>query len=457
MIAALKTGYKKLWEPVSNTLHQTSEFAKRNETILFWVMGLLYKFALDALYIWVANPLYGYAGLIYLPSFVKYVLGFAMYMILFWYLPRKEDSVAAVLLHIQFAYTIAPMLTFYALGNGSNKYMLMVFCCGMLESSILHRSRGRKNPIYLNGLDSYVSVGIGVLAVVALTIPVIYNGFAGLRVFDFNYIYEMRENATYPPGFTYLFFWMGKAIIPFAVVLLLERKRYGWMMAAIAVQILLYMECGNKYLLFILVPVLAVYLCAKTGHLIKLMYAGLTALFLVLIPAYKLDLAGHHALGVQGSFYIAVRAIFHPADNKFTMFECFSQLPKMFFSDGLIGKMLGLTDLYAGSEGQITYAYNGGTFLEANYNTGYLGEAYAQMGFVGMLLMSVLFALILRAVESYNSSKRFCLLTAVFAMYIINLNDISLLTTLLSSGLAIVLVLLAVYLKKDQEDQIGGV
>lgn len=457
MLAALKTRCSTLFKPLGYTLRRIDDFSRRHETVLLWVFALVYKFALDALYILVANPQYGYAGLVYLPSFVKYLLGLVMYVVLFWYMPRNESSVASFLLHLQFAYTIAPMITFHALGNGSNWYMLMVFSCGMLEAYILRRNHNRKNPIYLQGLTNYVSVGIGILSVLALTIPVIYNGFAGLKAFDFKYIYEMRENATYPPGFTYLFFWMGKAIIPFAVLQFLERKKYGWMIAAIAVQILLYMECGNKYLLFILVPILAVYLCAKTGHLLKLMYAGLSATSLVLIPAYLLDSSGHHALGVQGSFYIAVRAIFHPADNKFTMFECFRKLPKLLFSNSLIGKLLGLTNLYAGSEGQVVYAYNGGSFLEANYNTGYLGEAYAQMGFVGMLLMSVLFALIIRAVESYNSPKRFCLLTAVFAMYIINLNDIPLLTTLLSSGMAIVLILLAVYLKKGEEGQRCGI
>lgn len=457
MIAQIRSRCSQTCGRVTQRLRQLDEYASRRQMILLWSFAIAFKFILDALYIWVASPLYAYAGLIYVPSFLKYVLATGMYFIIFAYLPKNERSTAAILLHIQFVYTVAPMLTFYSMANGSNKYMLMVFLCILLEIFIVRKNSKKQNPVYLTGVKNYITVAVGVLLLVAVVIPPLYNGFAGLKVFDFEYIYEMRANATYPPGFTYLFFWMGKAIIPFFVVYLLDKKRYGWMSAAIAVQLLLYMECGNKFLLFILVPVIAVYFCAKSGHMLKLLYAGLGLFLLALIPAYLLDRAGGHSLGVQGSFYVAVRAIFHPADNKFAMFECFSQYPQMHFSQGMIGKLLGLTNLYNGSEGQIIYAFNGGLYKSVNLNTGYLGEAYAQMGFVGMVMMSGLFGLILRAVESYNSRKTFCVLTAVFAMFMINLNDISLLTTLLSSGMFIVLILIAAYIRKEPKDLRHGI
>ena len=457
MISAIKAYYQQITGQVSDALHRFDNFAKRRNTILFWTLALIYKLVLDAMYIWVASPQYGYAGLIYFPIFLKYAIGLIMYVVLFASLPKDESATSTVFLHIQFMYTVAPLLTFYALGNGSNKYMLMVFVCVLLESVIVRANKKTQKPVYIKGIKNYVTVLIWILILVTISIPVLYNGFAGLKAFDFNYIYQMRANATYPPGFAYLFFWMGKAIIPFFAVYLLDQKRYLGGIAAILLQLLLYMECGNKYLLFILIPVIAIYYCAKTHHLTKLAYLGLSIFFLAMIPAFVFDTASGNALGVQGSFLVAVRAVFHPADNKFAMFECFSQFPKMYFSQGMIGKMLGLTNLYNGSEGQIVYAFNGGDFKSVNLNTGYLGESYAQLGFFGMLLMSVLFAYVLRAIESYNNKKTFCLLTAVFSMFIINLNDISLLTTLLSSGMAIVIVLIAAYCGKESGDLRDGI
>lgn len=457
MFGAIKAQYNQITAKCADTLQRFDAFASRRNGVLLWLLAIFYKLMLDAMYIWVASPQYGYAGLIYMPMFYKYAAGMAMYFLIFASLPKDENSVASVLLHIQFMYTVAPLLTFYSMANGSNKYMLMVFICLILESLIVRYGSKNRTPVYIKGVKNYVTVLMWILIFVTITIPILYNGFAGAKAFDFEYIYEMRAKATYPPGFAYLFFWMGKAIIPFFAVYLLDKKKYLGAIAAIALQILLYIECGNKYLLFILVPVIFIYYCAKTKHLIKLAYLGLSILFFAMIPAYLFDTASGNALGVRSSFYVSVRAIFHPADNKFAMFECFSQFPKLYFSQGLIGKMLGLTNLYNGSEGQVVFAYNGGDFKSANLNTGYLGESYAQMGFVGMLLMSVLFAFVLRAIESYNSRKRFCVLTAVFAMFIINLNDISLLTTLLSSGMAIVILLVAAYFEKEPGDLRNGI
>ncbi len=436
---------------------KTQAFFKKHHIAILYGAGIAYKFLLDMLYVFVASPAFSYAGLVYDPNIIKYALSFVLYMCLFIALPKNESSCAAVLLHIQHVYTVAPLLSFYALSDASSKYILMVFVCALLESVIVRRAAGKQKAVYLSGMKNYTTVAIGALIVVTLIIPIVYNGFAGIKVFDFNYIYEMRENATYPIGFTYLFFWMGKAIVPFAIVLLLHKKRYVGAAAMVLVQLLLYMESGNKYLLFILVPLLAVYFCAKFGHLIKLIYLGLGSLFLVLIPIYNLSAAGSDALGTKACFYISVRSLFHPADNKYAMYECFSQYPKMYYSDGVIGKMFGLSGIYGGSDGQVVYAYNGGTFLEANYNTGYLGESYANLGFFGMLLMAVLFALLLRVIDSYNNKKTFCVLSALFATFIINLNDISLLTTLLSSGMIVVIALLSIYFDKNEEDLSCGI
>lgn len=285
----------------------------------------------------------------------------------------------------------------------------------------------------ITGVRNYVTVALGVLLVFTLAIPVLYNGFEGLKAFDFVYIYTMRATASYPPGFTYLLSWMTSAILPFALLMFLERKRYGLALLCLACQLLFYMETGQKFSLLVLAPVLAVYLLSKTGHLLKLMYAGFILLCLVCVLAYQLDMNSSR-LGMYLNSIASVRAIFHPADNKFNYYECFSLLPKAFFSEGLIGQMFSLSYPYAGSLGQVSFAYTGGTFLSANLNTGYLGDAYAQMGFVGMLLMSLLLGWILRGVGVYTKKGRFCVGTALFSLYMITLNDGALFTTLFTGG-----------------------
>ena len=457
MIASIKSRWLQLRCMAVTLITGLDRFATAHETALFWGLGIFYKFVLEALYIWAASPQYAYAGLVYSPNFFKYVVASLMYLVLFAYLPKREHDTVAFLFHLQFVYSVAPMLAFYSFSDSSSRYMAAVFLCVLLQIFLIRRPAKNSLPVHIKGIRNYVTVAFGVLVIFVLLVPVLYNGFNGLAVFDFSYIYQMRANTTYPPGFGYLLNWTGKVILPFACLMFLHQKKYRWLLAAVVLQLLLYMETGQKIILFILVPILAIYLLSKTGHLLKLMYLGLALLFLGVILAYRLDKAGQHSLGIMLNSLIAIRAIFHPADNKFTYYECFSQYPKLYFSDGQIGRMLGLTYPYQGSVGQVVYAFTGGTFKGSNTNTGYLGESYAQMGFLGMLLMSLLLVLLLRSLRTYDTREHTGLLTALFAIYMIILNDNAFLTTLFTGGLLLAYLLVFIYFSKHSEGVSNGI
>lgn len=454
----MQTARLRTRQSICSVLHPLSAFASAHHTALIWCFGFLYKLALDAMYVWAASPQYSYAGLVYAPSFAKYVLAAGMYLVLFALLPKRENDTAAFLLHLQFVFTVAPMLSFYALSGGSSRYVLMVFLAAALQIWIVRRPAPARKQIHITGVESYVTVALGVLIIFTLVIPVLYNGFEGLKAFDLNYIYVMRANATYPPGFSYPLRWAANTILPFAFLVFLSQKRYGLTVLCTALQLVFYMEVGNKFILFILVPILVIYLLSRTGHLLKLLYLGFIGLCIAVVFGYRLDhTATDGALhsGILLNAIIGVRAIFIPADSKFNFYEYFSQHPKICFSDGIIGKILSLTYPYAGSSGHVAFASVGGEFLRAEMNTGYLGEAYAQLGFLGILLMAVLLALILRALSGYNRNETFPIMTALFSVYIVILNDIALFTTLFTGGMLVAFLLIFIYFGKQEEASRG--
>lgn len=447
------------WQRLLGMAHGLDAFASSHHTALIWTFGILYKFALDAMYVWAASPQYSYAGLVYAPSFVKYVVAAGMYFLLFALLPKRENDTSAFLLHLQFVFTVAPMLSFYALSGGSSRYILMMFLAVAFQTWIVCRPAPARKPVHITGIKNYVTVAMGVLLLFTLAIPILYNGFAGLKVFDLNYIYTMRSNAVYPTGFSYLLGWATNTILPFAFLVFLYQKRYRLAALCAVLQVVFYMETGNKFTLLILAPIFAVYLLSRTGHLLKLLYLGFMCLCLAVVFGFQLDhTAADGALhpGVLLNSIVGIRAIFHPADNKFNFYEYFSQHPKIHFSDGIIGKMLSLTYPYAGSSGQVIYAAGGGEFLTANMNTGYLGEAYAQLGFLGILSMAALLGLILRALSNHSRRETFPILTALFSVYIIILNDGALFTTLFTGGMLVAFLLVFIYLGK-QEDPSNGI
>ena len=202
--------------------------------------------------------------------------------------------------------------------------------------------------------------------------------------------------------------------------------------------------------MLVIVPILAVYYLYHTGHLVKLMYIGFIAVCLLTIVAFQMDMQGHISrLGIDINAMIGIRAFFHPADNKFLYYELFNLFPKLGFSEGMIGSMFSLTYPFNCNLGHVLVSWLFGSDTYGSSNTGYLGEAYAQMGFVGMLLMSLLLAVILRAAASYENHKTGAIITSCFAWNLIILSDNSLLTVLFTSGILVFLVLFMIYFRKE--------
>lgn len=458
-VQALKGSFSARYMLLNQRLLCLDQGLTRYQTRIFWILAILYRFAEDALYVWGTSVYYAYNGMVYTPSSWKYLLSWILFLVMFAYMPKEEENVGSFLLHVQFVYTVCPLLTFFGISNGSTVYMLMVFVCIMLETWLVRSAPKTMAPPHIKGIQNYTTVALGILVISSLAIPVLYNGFAGLKAFDFQYIYEMRASATYPVGFSYIFSWIAKAVVPFALLYFFHQKKYRWALLAGAVQILLYMESGEKFILLVIFPLLAVYFLAKSRHLIKMMYSGLAVMYLLILLMARMDIPQEapSSLGLLSLSIVGQRAVHGPAMNKFLYYSLFHDYPKIFFSDGQIGNMLGLTYPYAAGSGQLIYAYGGGEFGVSNSITGYLGESYAQMGFVGMLLMSLLFGWILRGLSSYRERALFPVLTGLFTMYVIILNDAPLFTTLFSGGMLVSYLLVFIYLSKRPEGENHGI
>lgn len=432
-------------------LRRLGRFAGAHEPALFWGLAVFYRISLDLLCCFAAYPVGGYMIAELASSALRYAVSFVLYLLLFAAMPKREEDGIVLAVHLQFAFTVAPVLTLYAFSNGSGRYVLMVSLCVLLESFVVFRPLRVSRPVRIKGVQSYMTVMLGILTVFALVVPMLYNGFAGLKAFSLSYIYEMRANAAYPPGFGYLLAWVTKAFLPFGFLCFLHLKKYRWAALAAAMQVIFYMQTGQKITLLILFPMVFIYFCVKTGHCLKLMYLGLGAGYLATVLLCQLDRLAPEGtplslrVGTMAASQIAVRALFIPAGIKFAFYDCFSTHPKLFFSDGQLGRMFGMTYPYKMSSGFVVNAFQGDSFGSANANTGYLGESYAQMGFAGMLLMSLLLALILRSLRVYSRKDFAPLLTALLAIYIIFLNDISLFTNLVTGGMLVTYFLIFIY------------
>ena len=419
-------------------------------------LSVCLKILMDIFYVTTVTDIFRYHYYQIEIDVIKYFFSWIVFIVILMLIPREENSLKAFFLHIQLIVMILPLLTIYAFTEGkSTQYLLIVVLTIVVECLILRKEKKAYQPIRLKGMKSYINV-VMVLLIPACTVLLIaYGGFNGLSAFDVKRVYEIRGNASYPLVLSYLKMWMIYTIIPFYIVYCLEKKKYILSFLLVVNDLILYMVLAQKVIYLSLVVILSVYYASKTKHLVKVMYIGFCILLFSLIVLNFFD-----ARGVASTFTILLvafmgdRFLFGPALNKFIYFDIFSHYPKLYFSDGLIGRFMGSTNPYKYGPGQMTFAYIwNGRYGESNSCTGYLGDGYAQLGIIGVLGGGIILAFLIKYISQYQGKISYAILSATIAFYVISLNDTALHTVLMSCGLFVFLVLLAVYSHVDKHQE----
>jgi hypothetical protein len=346
------------------------------------------------------------------------------------------------------------MTSYYSLDNQSTIYLLFVSIAIIAQIWILKPNNAKIEVSFsLFNADRYVSIFMIILIPILLLLAILWGGFYGFEAFDLAFLNKIREHAEYPTILIYLFWWLIYGIIPFYLALSLYKKRYIISCCLILIDILLYMVLGYKTIYLSLIVMLVIFIASKLKLLINGIYLGLSTLCLTSTLLYVLEQhANNKTISGIITAFVGVRFLFGPALNKFLYYDFFSQYPKVYFADGQIGNAFGLTYPYNGSIGQTIYAFMcDGRLYQSNSNTGYFGDSYAQFGFIGVILLSILLAFIIKFVNGITNKLDYTIIVTALSVQIIILNDGALLTTLLSNGFTILIGLFLIYSKPDEK------
>lgn len=358
---------------------------------VYFVMFICLKVLMDLFFVVVVAEVYPYHYYQVHGNVLKYFLTWILLLVIFALMPRKENSVRDFFLHMQLIIMVMPMMTMYAFTEGkSTKYLLMVTISIIIECFILRPDGREYKIIKIKGLKPFVSVFLLIAIPICSILLINYGGFSGLSAFDLSQLYVIRQNASYPTILSYVSSWLTYIVIPFFTVYCFEKKRYGMAMLLIFDTLILYMVLAKKVIYLSLIVVLGVYLISKTGQLVNIMYMGISALLIAIIVMFLIDKSGGDvsAITIYPTALLGDRFLYGPALNKFLYYEIFSEYPKLYFSDGMIGRLMGLTNMYNYGPGQLVFGYVwNGRFGESNSCTGYLGDGYAQMGFWGIVIL----------------------------------------------------------------------
>lgn len=414
-----------------------------------WLFGLSYKFIMDLYFILVMNPIYGYLGLFCNPSIINYSISWIIYVLGYYMILKVQNQMVSAFLHIQWMMTITPVIIIYGLQSEKSVVYLLFILAVVLVQVLIGKKEKKPVPISFGGehLKNYVTVFLCISVVAVWVIMAVWNDFAGLHAFDWDYIYEMRRNLVYPPLFRYIISWITRAIIPWLLIWGLESKSVFLIAYSIFMQVFFYMLLGFKMPLLIMAIIICVYIIAKIKLFLTGFYAGLISASAVGIIGRVLESLGTENTSSLFNALYGMRTLFYPAMVKYQFYEFFSEYPKVYFADGMIGKLLSQTNIYANSLGVTIYAFFNNGRKNSQSNTGYMADSYAQMGFIGMIVIGVLVILIIKFISKYKNHVSDTVLYCIIVCCSVNINDTPFFTSLLTGGIWLLLLMLMIYAK----------
>jgi len=345
---------------------------------------------------------------------------------------RPRASGIAVIL--QYVIVVSPLLTLYCQGQTEASFMYLVLASFLTLVVATHSLPVFRIPHAGRSLRAVVLLGlwgVGVYVYGAL----LWSGAASWLSVDFADVYETREYWTSVslPLLGYFVPWQANVINPALLAVGLHRKSLPMIAVALLLQLLLFGMTGHKSFALAMVLVVAIYWVHRRRWSLWsiLLVAGIG-----IVVAYLIYLlSGDHLVP---SIFVR-RLFFVPARNHAIYYDFFSASthPHILLSNSILAPFANYP--YAMSVTRvISWAYWGRDFSP---NVGYMGDAYAQLGGFGMILFSLILAVILRLADSVAGRREIALVAALVSVPAMALVNSALFTTLLTHGLLLVLVL----------------
>ena len=396
--------------------------------LYFWAS--IYKITLEIIYATIISPLFSYEGLVLEPNLIYCLISYSLFYLLLFITPKKRELPSHQLSGLFFFTTITPLLSLFWQANKDIFYVIYASICYVVLSLILRYIKPFRIPFYKKDRNVYRVVHLVFCSAVCLLILyTITNGTIDARALDFSSVYELRNETKALGIWAYVVNWLGKLLLPFCIVIYMCKRQKKLFLISCLMQVYLYLCTGNKTTLFSVILIIGCTYLLRNNK------------FKLGIPKlYSCIILGSALLYIFMDFKMSIaifptRQLVLPALISFNHYDFFSQNTMLYFSESLLGWLMGTHSPYSMLS---TFLVSSG---EGNANTGYLADAYDNGGFFVMVMFTVLLALILLFIDSVSrfSTKKFQY-SALMVYQVATLNDAPLLTMLLTGGLGFLLI-----------------
>ena len=367
--------------------------------------------------------------------FKSYAITFflTIWLAMHFYRRERPSSVALVM---YFLMVILPLLSLYSFSAAPAPFIYAVAGSFIVLMLIIGWFPKLRIP-YPDW--SLLVLGIGFLAIVSFYVYawLLLTGSVGRLNFDLRFVYDTRAEyiQTRWPLISYLLPWQAYVINMGIFCYALYRKR-RWLIAISGfAQLLMFGMTGHRSYLLVLLLGAGIYMLWSKRNVLFYIIGGTSALILAAYGVFLIS--GDHSLP---SLFIR-RLFFVPAVTHLVYYDFFSQPHNAFvmLSNSIFKSFLHYPYGAIRITRVISWAYWGKDF---GPNVGYLGDAFAQFGFLGMFLFSIILGVFLRIVDSVGEQLPDNLVAAIIVTPAAALANSALFTSLLTHGLFLAGILL---------------
>lgn len=398
--------------------------------LLICLAVLFFRMVLDFVYVNYVTRVYNEFPLIkngVVRVLESYILALLVSQLVAHSLYRKWRA-SGIILIIQMVIVIIPLTALYALADAPPVLVYAAIGSILLVTIITDTPLKLRVPRPNYGIACLLTLSaVGISAYVYGWL--LFTG--GLNRINFNLlkVYEIRSEyvESLGPLMGYFVPWQGNIINPLALLYALRHKKYRLLGLAVIAQLLLFSMTGFKSFLFYPVFAFGVYLAYRKRNAILWIVLGLS--LLVLFSYAYFSVGGGE---IVPSLFIR-RLLFVQARTHVLYYDFFSRPdhPKYMLSESIL-KGITRNPYDMPMVHVIALNYWGRYFWP---DVGYLGDAYAQLGLLGMFLFSIMLGFVLRMIDNLYKHLPINFVAAVLAMPAMALAESALFTSLLTHGL----------------------
>lgn len=402
--------------------------------LAFITLVLIYRLALDYIYVFTIAPLFSYANFTYEPdtysqsfSWIAFIVGLVLFM------PFRKTSGnflnQSILLFYLLSYV--PMTSYWWCKGQSSSFMIanMVFWCLFIITT--KRLKGIDLTKYFSHNDKIVTLLTILMAAVILFISGYYAHF---RIhLSFDDVYDLRHEAR---GFNMplilRYIWNASAnVLPVCMIYFLEKKKYPFAWALAFVVLLNFSIAGMKSALFKMLICVALYYCRK-WDVSKLLLILFVALSLITIGEYL-----YNESSVLSVMFIR-RGLYMPNLLDELFYDFISNHEPTYYQPQSTEMTFAIGDVYFNNEGM-------------RCNNGWFTDAFVNLGWIGVLIYPFIFAFLFKTCE--RSFRNVNKLASFFAAFIIvtTLRSSLLTTSLITHGI-LLLILTMMFISQSFAD-----